>query len=132
MKMKKPIIIIFVIIGCGLILWAMFLPAETGPTLGKNAVCRVILIKRLRDEIGNYQYKFGRYPTGDYDEVLKKLFVDDPKKFAYYRVDPWGTPFTISFLSTNAFVIASAGPNKKFGDADDIVFNSHSTDFVKP
>jgi len=89
-------------------------------------------MKRLQAEIKNYQHKFGNYPTGDYDQVLKKLFRDDPRKIEFFRVDPWGTPFAINFLSTNSFVISSAGKDKVFGDADDIIFNCVSNDFVKP
>ena len=128
----KRIIAILVVVGVGLILWGMFLPAETGPTLNKNARCKLVLIMRLQTEIKNYQYKFGSYPTGDYTQILKRLFRDDPQQIEILRVDPWGTPFTVNFLSTNRFVISSAGPNKKFGDADDIIFNSASNNFVKP
>jgi hypothetical protein len=131
MKLKR-IIIILAAIGVGLILWGMLLPAETGPTLNKNARCKLVLMMRLQAEIKNYQYKFGSYPTGDYTQILKKLLGDDPKKIEILRVDPWGTPFTVNFLSTNSFVISSAGPNKKFGDADDIIFNSASNNFAKP
>ena len=114
-----------------LLLVAMLLPAETGPTLNKNARCKVILM-RLRAEIGNYKYEFGSYPTGDYGQVLKKLFGGDPKKTEFLRVDPWGTPYAINYLSTNSFIISSAGKDKIFGDADDIIFNSISNGFVKP
>jgi hypothetical protein len=114
------------------LLVAMMLPAETGPTLNKNTRCIVVLIMRLRAEIKNYQCEFGSYPKGDYDQVLKKLFRDDPQKIEFFRVDPWGTPFAINFLSTNSFVISSAGKDKIFGDADDIIFNSVSNDFAKP
>ena len=41
-------------------------------------------------------------------------------------------PYQIQIVAQTNFVIRSAGPNKKFGDADDIVFNSVSNDFVKP
>src|SRR5277367_5636134 len=101
----KRIIIFLVIIGVGLILWGMFLPPATGPTLDKNTRCRVVLMTRLKAEIGNYKYKFGSYPTGDYAQVLKKLFGDDPT-IEFFRVDPWGTPFAINFPSTNSFVIS--------------------------
>jgi hypothetical protein len=130
MKLRR-IIIIFIVIGIGMILWGLFLPAETGPTLNKNSRCRVNLM-RLRAEIGIYKYEFGSYPTGDYDQVLKKLFGVDPQKIEFFRVDPWGTPYAISFSSTNSFVISSAGKDKIFGDSDDIIFNSVSNDFVKP
>src|SRR5450432_3232160 len=131
MKPKKIIVFIFAVIGVGLILWGLLLPAETGPKLNKNTRCRVVLMMSLKAEIGNYKYKFGSYPTGDYAQVLKKLFGDDPT-IEFFRVDPWGTPFAINFPSTNSFVISSAGKDKIFGDADDIIFNSVSNDFVKP
>jgi type II secretory pathway pseudopilin PulG len=125
------------------LLVAMLLPAETGLPRNKNVRCKVVL-RRLQAEINNYQNEFGSYPTGDCAQVLKKLFGDNPKKIEFLRppntftnqigefLDPWGTPYAINFLSTNSFVISSAGKDKIFGDKDDIIFNSVSNDFVKP
>ena len=98
----------------------------------------------LHAEIVNYQNEFGGYPNGNNAQVLKKLFGDNPERIEFLRpknmsinkagefLDPWGTPYIINFLSTNGFIIDSAGRDKIFGDADDIVFNSVSNDFVKP
>jgi hypothetical protein len=47
-------------------------------------------------------------------------------------LDCWETPYQVEILAQTNFVVSSAGPNKKFGDADDIIFNSVSNDFVKP
>ena len=47
-------------------------------------------------------------------------------------VDPWETPYQIEFSKQTNFIIRSAGKDKIFGDADDIIFNSVSNDFVKP
>jgi hypothetical protein len=47
-------------------------------------------------------------------------------------VDYWKTPFQVENVVQTNFIIRSAGPNKIFGDADDIIFNSASNDFVKP
>jgi len=47
-------------------------------------------------------------------------------------IDTWQTPFQIKFAGQTNFIIRSAGPNKIFSDADDIIFNSISNDFVKP
>jgi hypothetical protein len=41
-------------------------------------------------------------------------------------------PFQIEITPPTNFVVRSAGPDKKFGDADDIIFNSVSNGFVKP
>ena len=98
----------------------------------------------LRSGIENYQNEFGSYPTGDSMQILKKLLGDNPQKIKFLRpenmslnqagefLDPWGTPYVISFSSTNSFVISSAGKDKIFGDTDDIIFNSVSNGFVKP
>jgi hypothetical protein len=47
-------------------------------------------------------------------------------------LDIWKMPFQIEITPPTNFVVRSAGPDKKFGDPDDIVFNSASNDFVKP
>jgi hypothetical protein len=47
-------------------------------------------------------------------------------------LDAWQTPYKIEILSQTNFIIRSAGKDKIFGDADDIIFNSVSNDFVKP
>jgi hypothetical protein len=47
-------------------------------------------------------------------------------------IDIWQMPFQIKLAGQTNFIISSAGPNRKFGDSDDIVFNSFSHDFVKP
>jgi hypothetical protein len=47
-------------------------------------------------------------------------------------IDFWQTPFQIKFVEQTNFIICSAGPDKIFGDSDDIIFNSISNDLVKP
>jgi len=47
-------------------------------------------------------------------------------------VDPWETPYQINFSQQTNFVIRSAGKDKIFSNADDIIFNSVSNDFMKP
>jgi hypothetical protein len=47
-------------------------------------------------------------------------------------VDYWQVPFQIQIVGTTNFIFRSAGVDKKFGDADDIILNSVSNDFVKP
>jgi hypothetical protein len=47
-------------------------------------------------------------------------------------IDIWGTPYRMSLAPKTNFIIHSAGPNCKFSDKDDIIFNSVSNDFVKP
>jgi hypothetical protein len=47
-------------------------------------------------------------------------------------IDIWQMPFQITFVEKTNFIVRSAGPNQKFGDADDIIFNSVSNGFVNP
>ena len=41
-------------------------------------------------------------------------------------VDAWQTPYKIELFGQTNFVVHSAGKDKIFGDADDIIFNSLS------
>jgi hypothetical protein len=45
-------------------------------------------------------------------------------------IDFWQTPFQIKSVEQTNFSICSAGPNKLFGDSDDIIFNS-ATGFMR-
>jgi hypothetical protein len=47
-------------------------------------------------------------------------------------LDFWQTPFQITLIGPTNFTIRSAGPDKHFGDRDDIVFNTVSNGFVNP
>jgi hypothetical protein len=47
-------------------------------------------------------------------------------------VDSWKTPLQVEFLDSTNFILISAGPMGKFGDWDDIIFNSISNAFVNP
>jgi hypothetical protein len=47
-------------------------------------------------------------------------------------LDWWKTPYQIEIKERTNFVVRSAGPNRKLGDTDDIVFNSISNNFAKP
>ena len=47
-------------------------------------------------------------------------------------VDVWQTPYRIELAGHTNFIVRSAGPNQKFGDLDDVVFNSSSKEFVTP
>lgn len=100
--------------------------------------------RQLFLSIEGYRQEFGGYPTGENASIIRVLTGDNPKglRLFYLRacstngngqlIDPWVTPYQFIFDSTNRFTIRSAGKNKTLGDADDIVFNSVSNDFVKP
>ena len=100
-------------------------------------------ISALILSLKNYEQEYGFFPGGDSSNVVQVLAGDNPKKimFLNYRkssehphemVDPWQTPYQIQFLQKTNFIIRSAGKDRLFGDADDIIFNSASNNFVKP
>ena len=39
-------------------------------------------------------------------------------------VDYWNVPYQIQIVGTTNFVIRSGGPNRKFGDQDDLIYDS--------
>jgi Type II secretion system (T2SS), protein G len=99
--------------------------------------------EQLSIGIQSYGQVFGSYPTGENSNVVRMLIGDNPRKMVFLNfrrpakhpnemVDPWETPYQIEFSKQTNFIIRSAGKDKIFGDADDIVFNSVSNDFVKP
>lgn len=101
-------------------------------------------ISEIATGFEKYKTTYQDYPSGNKFTLWKQLSGDNPQKIIFASikassintngdfVDPWETPFAINFPSTNSFVISSAGPDKIFGNADDIIFNSASNNFVKP
>ena len=47
-------------------------------------------------------------------------------------IDIWQRPFQIKLIGQTNFIIHSAGPDQKYGDSDDIIFNSVSNNLVMP
>jgi len=81
-------------------------------------------LKLYRDDIGCY-------PTGNNQKVASALLGNNSKGIAYLDgygwtnnqgelVDPWKMPYSFNFES-NAITVRSSGPNKIFGDTDDVV-----------
>jgi hypothetical protein len=95
-----------------------------------------------------YSNTYDVLPVGNTESVERilageNLYGKNPQKIQFLNfkpsaehsnemVDSWETPYEINFPSTNSFIVLSAGKDKIFGNADDIIFNSVSNDFVKP
>ncbi len=100
-------------------------------------------ISNLIMALHSYESEYGVLPTGNSSNVIRALSGENPKKIIFLvypqmverpneMVDPWLTPYEINFLQKTNFVVRSAGKNKTFGNSDDVIFNSVSTDFVRP
>ena len=99
--------------------------------------------------LSTYHQMFGHYPDGDSATIMNALMGDNPTHTpilvpsrgatnqAGGWLDPWGTPYEVivppsieiarkrsgPVLQQGSPVVKSAGPNKRFGDPDDIVMD---------
>src|SRR5450432_4074827 len=132
----------------GFILFALLLPDFLPePSAKKKAI--VIFTRFETKEIGTalkqYFTETGNLTNIDKNFVIhavletKTLGTNESVNSLYHSertnsqgeiLDSWQTPYKIEFLEQTNFIVHSAGPNKIFGDADDIIFNSVSNDFV--
>ena len=90
----------------------------------------------LNEIFVNFQTNFPRTgnPVGENSEITAALTGANPAAFAFIPkkhpainaagelCDRWGTPFHFHQLSGTQMEIRSAGPDKKFGTADDVEF----------
>ena len=106
--------------------------------------CTTSLASLLWVSVEGYKSDFGSYPTGNNAHILQVLQGDNTKKTQYLVVEPgdtnalgqcidgWGTPFEFTAVSTNALFIRSAGPNRVFGDVDDVMYPSSTNNLPIP
>ena len=87
----------------------------------------------LQETFATWQTNFPRAgnPVGENSEITAALLGDNRLRFAFLRrdhpainrdgelCDRWGTPFRFHQLSGEQMEIRSAGPDRKFGTADD-------------
>jgi hypothetical protein len=83
--------------------------------------------------INSYEAECGKTLESSNAAILQALRGQNSKKLVFLdidirlldenwsMVDPWRTPYLIQINSTNRASIRSAGPNKQFGDADDVI-----------
>ena len=132
----------FVVLLLVVLIAAVFLPSLfNGPA--EPPVSAVDMeMKNFLLAMQSYQSHFGGYPSGENGEILQALLGDNPRQTGFLAlatrntnssgqfVDPWGTPFHITVESN--LTICSAGPNRVFGDKDDITHADQSRAFLKP
>jgi hypothetical protein len=114
---------------------------------GAKRVATCDEIKMMTWMLDEYIKSNDHLPVGGNAAIISKLSVTYTNDFHPFipgptsglltnvsgeLVDYWQVPFQIQIVGTTNFILRSAGVDKKFGDADDIIFNSVSNDFVKP
>jgi hypothetical protein len=89
-------------------------------------------IEVLGRAITSYESACGPLTNTDTASIEKRIFGDNPKQAVFLDInagesnsagqyiDSWGTTFQIDLTNGSGMVIRSAGPNRSFGDADDI------------
>jgi hypothetical protein len=141
MKLKS-LITVFLALVIVAVLTAMVLPFFAKVKIGRPSNVQLD-ISELAYALRGYESEYGMLPGGENSNVVRILAGDNQKKIEFLNfrrsaehsnemVDPWETPYQIQFFQQTNFVLRSAGKDKIFGDADDIIFNSVSNDFVKP
>jgi hypothetical protein len=93
-------------------------------------------LRLLHEVFAAWQTNFprGGNPVGENVEIVRSLTGDNPLNLALVPkdhpalnpagelTDRWGTPFRFHQLSGTRMEIRSAGPDRRFGTADDAVF----------
>jgi hypothetical protein len=86
----------------------------------------------LANGIQAYRTEFGAFPTGSEADILSALQGTNPRKLVFLEVsssdietsgrylDPWHTPYSITFTSPSVVTITSAGPDRVPASSDDI------------
>lgn len=91
-------------------------------------------LKSVTNALEQYKELFGSYPEGDNFKVAKALLGGNPKQIVFldnYKerftdaagalADTWETPLLIERDGNDQVRVRSAGPDRIFGNADDIV-----------
>jgi hypothetical protein len=127
------------LLGCFLLCFIAGLLLPANPPRAKAMILKTRSDERLMSLLlGERASEAGGLTNINNEFVLNSLFATNQSQFWLNTnatgevIDIWQTPYRIELVGRTNFVVRSAGKDKIFGDADDIIFNSVSNDFVKP
>ena len=118
-----------------ILLGNIFLPHLVDGKPAKIPLARME-ISNLSAALTHYQAELAENPSGTKANILKTLLGENSKKLPFLHVnpkavnsrgefmDPWKTPYQINIIGQTNFIIRSAGPNRIFGDKDDLISKS--------
>ncbi len=100
---------------------------------GKGVPAFMCEIIGICDGIVAYRRFYGMYPTGDSTNISHVLQGNNPNHKIYTDsrmsvgssgelLDYYGMPYRILIFSNGYYEVRSAGPNKRFDDADDFYY----------
>jgi hypothetical protein len=122
---------IVIMIVLSIFVFPMFNRPKEGKIIGQE-------IEELGKAMETYQSEFGSLPSGNHREIWRALRGENPSKKVFTTLDreddngrlldPWNQPYQF-YVSSDGFVIRSAGPDKTFDhgtgiDADDFFYGS--------
>jgi|WetSurMetagenome_2_1015567.scaffolds.fasta_scaffold740838_2 hypothetical protein len=139
--LRKILTQLLIILLVGIVVWFCVLPRLVGGGAAPGKECKMEMAQ-ISAALKKFEVECGKLPTGDNATIFRTLYGSNSLNLCFLNpgrtisgsvmVDPWKSPYQIQFIDQTNFLIQSAGKNAKFGDEDDIVFNSVSNDFVKP
>jgi hypothetical protein len=123
--------------GCCLVLLLVCLVGTLLPDYHNRRGAKIAVTKRELQSIASALDKYfttsNSFPAGDSAAMLRTLigsnsagtiFLNPRKTNASGEMlDMWSTPYRIEIAGQTNTVMRSAGPNRRFGDKDDIVFD---------
>jgi hypothetical protein len=145
MMRLRPRFLVGLLIVFGLIPWlvSLLLPVSGGPISAFKTITRLDL-ERMGAAIG-------QDPLSGHADAPIRIDATNVLSTSHHRftmdsarlgadqtntngdlLDAWGTPYRVSVTVQTNFIFRSAGKNGKFGDQDDIIFDSLKKEFVKP
>lgn len=119
------------ILGIAAVVFALAFPAittrtECGP---KSEVA--IWSSQIQAACLGYKTEYGKFPPSENRQLVPLLLGNNPRKIPFIEfppkylskdgevLDPWGTPFHITYRANDLVVIESAGSDALFGTKDD-------------
>ena len=88
-------------------------------------------IASISSALKDYEGTYGRFPSGNARAIFESLRGSNPLERVFLNVqessispegdllDPWGTAYEVE-VDVEEILVRSAGPNRVFGDSDDI------------
>ncbi|MBI3882469.1 MAG: type II secretion system protein GspG [Verrucomicrobia bacterium] len=130
MNLKRDVLLTVVVVLSALLLIALLDIGMTARGQMRIARCSVQMTN-VRGALQTYRTTYGNFPTGDVRRISAILGGENPRQILFLDtenanrsiplIDPWKTPLRITYTSATNFTLESAGPNGKFGDADDLI-----------
>ncbi|MEO7514655.1 MAG: type II secretion system protein GspG [Verrucomicrobiota bacterium] len=89
-------------------------------------------VSNLNSALRTFYSEIHHYPSGTSGDVMRALVGENPKRLKFFSpnpklvnsrgeyMDPWQTPYQINIIGQTNYIIRSAGPNRIFGDKDDL------------